>query len=530
MLATHSGRHIARRFAAASRSGGLSGRCSAVLGTGHTHARFYTTQNGANSVSTLLSRRKLVLLGSAGLLFASYSLWAHRPIGLDAVDGIRHYTNKSSNSGDTITLLSDDAVDKKLRAMQQSYNVTRGKGVVRYDVAQLPSNNPIEDNHVEQVITVPAKQGEDDLYFFGIFDGHSGPFTSAKLSRDMVRYVAKQLSPLVTGDAHGSSAEVDTAISSAFVQLDNDIVQESFRNLFKDPSQENMASLLPAISGSCALLSLYNSSDKSLKVAVTGDSRALIGSVDAQGNWTTRALSTDQTGDNAAEVQRIQEEHPGEPNAVCRGRVLGCLQPSRAFGDYRYKVNSVDGHKLNELPDHVKVYFRSVPRDLLTPPYVTARPEVTTTAIDNSTKFMVMGSDGLFELLTNEEIAGLVVRWSEKYMSKSATVPQTLPAVSDLSDDKEAQRPAFRYKKSAQNNSAYILEDANVATHLIRNALSAGGQKSYVSTLASIPEPMSRKYRDDLTVTVVFFGDEATGPAGTLVLNPEATTPPAPRL
>ena len=346
----------------------------------------------------------------------------------------------------------------------------------------------------------------------------------------MVRYVAKQLSPLVTGDARGTSAEVDTAISTAFVQLDNDIVQESFRNLFKDPSQENMASLLPAISGSCALLSLYNSSDKSLKVAVTGDSRALIGSVDAQGNWTTRALSTDQTGDNIAEVQRIQEEHPGEPNAVRRGRVLGCLQPSRAFGDYRYKVNSVDGHKLNELPDHVKVYFRSEPRDLLTPPYVTARPEVTTTAIDNSTKFMVMGSDGLFELLTNEEIAGLVVRWSEKYMNKSATVAQTLPTVSDLSDDKEAQRPAFRYKKSAQNNSAYLLEDANVATHLIRNALSAGGQKSYVSTLASIPEPMSRKYRDDLTVTVVFFGDEAAGPAGTLVLNPDATTPPAPRL
>ena len=477
-----------------------------------------------------------VLLGGSGLLFLSCS-WLYKagPIALDSIDGIKHYSTKVNNKSDSITLLTDEEINKKLRGLEQSYIVNRNKGIQRYDISQLPSNNPIEDNHIEQVITVPtSKTEEDDLYFFGIFDGHSGPFTSAKLSKDMVRYVAKQLSPFYNIDkkTSGTSAEVDNAINNAFVQLDQDIVQQSFKQLFKEPTQENMVNVLPAISGSCALLSLYSSKDNTLKVAVTGDSRALVGGIDENNQWFVQALSIDQTGDNMDEVTRIQKEHPGEPNAVRRGRVLGCLQPSRAFGDYRYKLKDVDGQKLSDLPDYVKVYFRSEPRDLLTPPYVTAKPEITTTEIKSNIKFMVMGSDGLFELLTNEEIVGLVAKWQEQYMPQNINrqISSTLPQVKDITEDKSSQRPAFRYKKGENSNTAsFLLEDSNVATHLIRNALSAGGQKQYVSTLASIPSPMSRKYRDDLTVTVAFFG-ESEKKDGSLEVNNEATTPPKAKL
>lgn len=49
-----------------------------------------------------------------------------------------------------------------------------------------------------------------------------------------------------------------------------------------------------------------------------------------------------------------------------------------------------------------------------------------------------------------------------------------------------------------------------------------------VSALVSIPSPMSRRYRDDLTVTVAFFGDSGTpstvSNATSIVMNPEATT------
>lgn len=292
---------------------------------------------------------------------------------------------------------------------------------------------------------------------------------------------------------------------------------------------------MPAISGSCALLTMYDSSSHTIKCAVTGDSRALLASQDASGKWTVKPLSVDQTADNPDEVARIRAEHPDEPGAVRNGRVLGSLQPSRAFGDYRYKIKELAGKTVHDLPSHLKVYFRREPRDFKTPPYVTAEPVVTTTEVDANAKFMVLGSDGLFELLSNEDIAGLVVKWME---NKNSTMPSSkaslnsIPPVLDLSPHKEPRRPIFTQRSGQSASPECILDDSNAATHLIRNALSAGGSKEYVSTLVSIPSPMSRKYRDDLTVTVIFFGNE-TDPAkvdGKLLPNYEATSPPKAKL
>ena len=430
---------------------------------------------------------------------------------------------RDKSDGEPVTLLSDKEVNARLRANQQSYLVNKGTGIYRYDISQLPSNNPIEDNHSEQILQLKSSSSSEndnpnDLYFFGIYDGHGGPFTSTKLSHALIPHVAKSL----IKNGHN-----DTTIQDSFVQLDHEIVIQSFKNLFADPmSKENIQNIMPAISGACCLLSIYDSQTQDLKVAVTGDSRALVIGQDPQNEWYVKSCSIDQTGDNPEEVERIRNEHPKEPNVIARGRILGSLQPSRAFGDYRYKVKEIDGQSLSSLPDYLKLYLRAQPRNFLTPPYVTAKPEITTTKIDDKVKLMVMGSDGLFELLTNEEIAALSIKWLEQNQGKLKDTK--LPVVKDISTHQDSQRDAFRYKDS-KNKSAdkpqYLMEDSNIATYLIRNALSAGGRKEYVSTLVSIPSPVSRKYRDDLTVTVVFFGkDNNTKATGKIVLNQDATT------
>ncbi|SCU88224.1 LADA_0E08922g1_1 [Lachancea dasiensis] len=448
---------------------------------------------------------------AAGSLVLSYAVWNQQLVSSESVKGIKQFSSQPDGSGsealNTITLLSENQVTQRLRQLDQSFYVQRGQGILRYDTAQLPSNSPIEDSHVEQVITVPGlKAGKDtDLYFFGIFDGHGGPYTSAKLAQSLVPYVAHKLGQVYGSDPgaveQASSAAVDAAMTSAFLGLDRDLIFGSLGKLLQEPSKQTLVSALPAISGSCALLTMFDSHNSILKCAVTGDSRALLGCQDANGQWSVKPLSVDQTGDNIDEVNRIRNEHPGEPGAVRNGRVLGSLQPSRAFGDHRYKVKEVGGKSFRDLPDHLKVYFRREPRDCKTPPYVTAEPVITTTPVDSNARFMVLASDGLFELLENDQIMKLVVSWMDK--------------------EKNTQ------SKPLSHPSNYLLEDKNAATHLIRNALSAGGQRDYVSTLVSIPSPMSRKYRDDLTVTVVFFGDEAdpTSTSGQLILNPDATAP-----
>ncbi|CDO95451.1 unnamed protein product [Kluyveromyces dobzhanskii CBS 2104] len=495
---------------------------------------------------------KYAVIGGALVLGYSYLT---NYVSSDTINGIKYYssgegfkTGKPESSSTSnpntnmISLLNDSQVESILHKSEESYFVNRGKGILRYDVSQLPSNAPIEDNRVEQIITVPSDSSEtlEDLYFFGIFDGHGGPYTAAKLSQDLVPYVAHRLGQIYGKGADFLTSEaIDEAITQGYLQLDNDIVYGSLGKLFEDPTKENLIESLPAVSGACSLLSMFDSNNCTLKVAVTGDSRAILVKQSDDGAWTVKSLSTDQTGDNAQEVERIRQEHPDEPNCVRQGRVLGSLQPSRAFGDYRYKVKEVNGKTVYDLPDHLKIYFRREPKDLLTPPYVTAKPELTTTSVDSNTKFMVLGSDGLFELLSNDEIAGLVVKWMESHqvVKNHKTIKQQspygkLPKLEDISPDKEAQRPAFRYQNTnkSDSKSEYLMEDENVATHLIRNALSGGGNKEYVSTLVSIPPSKSRRYRDDLTVTVVFFGEETEGINGKLELNHKATKPEEPKL
>jgi len=227
-----------------------------------------------------------------------------------------------------------------------------------------------------------------------------------------------------------------------------------------------------ANSGSCALLSFYDSQSKLLRVACTGDSRAILGRRSDAGGWKAIPLSVDQTAKNADEVARLRKEHPGEENVVRNGRVLGQLEPSRAFGDAAYKWTR-ETH--SQLRQH-RLFVRSQSPALLTPPYVTAEPVVTTTKVEpEKGDFMVLATDGLWDMLSVDEVVGLVGKWV----------------------DNKA--------KPGKINDKFTIQDKNAATHLARNAL-GGGDENYVSALLTIPSPQSRRFRDDITVQVVFFG------------------------
>jgi pyruvate dehydrogenase phosphatase len=85
-----------------------------------------------------------------------------------------------------LEMLTPEQATQKLRRNEESYLVGRGRGVVRYDVVQSPSNDPIEDDHTEQIVEVPQIAGEDesssDWMFWGVFDGHSYVFDAVTSS------------------------------------------------------------------------------------------------------------------------------------------------------------------------------------------------------------------------------------------------------------------------------------------------------------------------------------------------------------
>ena len=86
----------------------------------------------------------------------------------------------TDDSGRTVLeMLTPEQATQRLRHNQESYLVNRGQGVVRFDLAQLASNSPIEDDHAEKIIGIPqgitaTQDGStsSDWMFWGVFDGH----------------------------------------------------------------------------------------------------------------------------------------------------------------------------------------------------------------------------------------------------------------------------------------------------------------------------------------------------------------------
>lgn len=331
------------------------------------------------------------------------------------------------------------------------------------------------------------------------------------MRQTLISFVARELNETYKAAASNSSVllptpeSIDAAIKKGFVRLDHEIVNESVEKVMKTNSKRVAAELLaPALSGSCALLAFYDSHSKMLRIACTGDSRAVLGRRVSSGKWSAVPLSEDQTGSTESEVRRLRQEHPGEDNVVRNGRILGNLEPSRAFGDAFYKWKRQTQDKIK------RQFFGRSPHQLLkTPPYVTAEPVVTSTEVEpHRGDFVVLATDGLWEMLSNEEVVGLVGQWVESQRAAKSNdgakswlqswfnSEGSLPIETKTSDALTGQRAPIRQQQYniSPNSNRFVVEDKNAATHLVRNAL-GGKDKDMVCALLTLPSPYSRRYR-----------------------------------
>lgn len=368
----------------------------------------------------------------------------------------------------------------------------------KYDVSELPSLG--EDATCHGFV--------DGYECWGIFDGHSGWCCSNYVSQNLLSYIQKSfddkrkkkwLQIFTNGKIELSNEDTDKAISNGFTTLDNSIISAPLNALKANDPNLAAASLPIALNGSCAMLAMYEPIKKILKVALVGDSRAVLGQQDSSGTWHAKNLTFDQTGATESEIKRIRSEHPLDPpSIVSRGRVLG-YQPSRTFGDAVTKWSNEDQSKLNEL------FWINRHHPLLkSPPYLTARPEITTTSLDvNKPTFLVLGCDGLFEWLTNKQVVELVGEYLQKEQIIPCAKANGSVNVQDNSNDNSA-KDYMRPKSLGWPALQHTVEDTNTGTHLIRNAL-GGADFTKVSLLLSIPSPLSRRHRDDITCTVIYF-------------------------
>lgn len=395
---------------------------------------------------------------------------------------------------------------------------------------QLGSNVPCEDVWSSGAFTFFEDKTKDWVEW-AIFDGHAGPRTAEFLKEHLPSVVGQMLwetkcmdRPYVPNDGY-----TVTTIQKAFEGMDKSIVDSASKTLQAGgPLTDLVAESAAAFSGSCALLALYDPVRSILRVANTGDSRAVLGRWDhASNRYIAMPMSVDQTGFNEAEVERIRREHPDEDVVDPKtGRVHG-IAVSRAFGDSRWKWTE----------DLVQLAYEKIwgpkPRPngvIKTPPYLTAQPEVMETKVQTGERpdFLIMASDGLWDNMSSEDAVTCVQMWLDKHkptnfleeqikkapswnewLTLGAPAPSKLPtfsSASDLAGDDDTyfdeEEGAMKWRVSPKH---FVVEDEHCGVHLVKNAL-GGKRRDLFTGVMTVQAPLSRNVRDDITVHVIFFG------------------------
>jgi pyruvate dehydrogenase phosphatase len=226
----------------------------------------------------------------------------------------------------------------------------------------------------------------------------------------------------------------------------------------------------------------------------------VVGSLSETDTWVAKKLTNEHNSDNNREVKRILANHPEtEHHHIIKGdRLLGMLAPLRAFGDFKFKWprSTIEETLGGVLGEH------AVPANYKTPPYLTAVPEVTYHRLTPRDKFLILGSDGLWDMMTPMQVVRLVgEHMSGKVCLSPLHLTQPNIPLEEIAMVLKKRQESMRLKPN----------DGNAATHLIRSALGGtayGVDHGRLSQMLTIPQDMVRMFRDDITITVIFFEDE----------------------
>lgn len=429
--------------------------------------------------------------------------------------------------------LSPQEVTDRLRQNEYTQEFSSSGSMKSFDSNQLSSNNPIEDTRSEARCLLTAGM------LFGVFDGHGGAACAQVIAKRLFNYITVCLLPSdLLKEYHQSEPKqkllepyndklqfyedlqqlYDTSFKNFVEELANekkikeefqmkDALIKAFLKLDEDLSKEgklmnngevNKRTLSVAMSGAVACVAHIDGPH--LHVANVGDCQAVIGVLGEGNTWTAKKLTDEHNADNISELNRIIKEHPPseKDTVISSDRLLGQLAPLRAIGDFRYKWSR------EELTKHaVPTYGENViAPHYHTPPYLTSCPDVTYHRLRPKDKFLVIASDGLWDLVSPLQAVRLV---GEHMSGKVTLSPFKLPnanmTLNDINEALQQRKEVLKLKPI----------DKNASTHLIRNALGGseyGLSHAKLSQMLSLPQSIVRLVRDDITITVIYFDSD----------------------
>eukprot|EP00929_Paragymnodinium_shiwhaense_P034820 TRINITY_DN18902_c0_g1_i1.p1 TRINITY_DN18902_c0_g1~~TRINITY_DN18902_c0_g1_i1.p1 ORF type:complete len:406 (+),score=75.64 TRINITY_DN18902_c0_g1_i1:127-1344(+) len=252
--------------------------------------------------------------------------------------------------------------------------------------ATVGANTPCSE---DTIATRLGQKGEGD--FFGVWDGHGGSAAS--------RFAADALLEHAAGFLLAGSA-ADSALHEAHRETE-DSLRELCWQLCSAQGQWRMAAV-----GACSLVVHLSQDRAKVTIANAGDCRAVLGVERGIGVYAAKPLSRDHNSREKEEQIRVAAEHPGEPDILHRASPSAWylkqrLQPTRSLGDFYMKEARFNSDSLGRVKINSKY----------TPPYVHWQPELKTHEISGGDSFIILGTDGLWDELGNQQ-AVEIVAWA----------------------------------------------------------------------------------------------------------------------
>lgn len=217
---------------------------------------------------------------------------------------------------------------------------------------------------INEYKNIVIKNGEEyelinNIKILSVFDGHGGYLTSSYLKSNLNKRLIRNLN-------------CKNNKTNRQYKTNHNLIIQKIKNTFWEIDIELYKYLGKDMSGSTAIVCLIIN-DLDLYSINLGDSRLLLGKDDG----ILKILSFDHKPNHLGELIRINENG----GFIVNNRIQGILALSRSFGDFEFKI----GKNLYETA-------------------VIVEPEIIIHELESKDKFLLLGSDGLFEIFNNSQI------------------------------------------------------------------------------------------------------------------------------
>ena len=263
--------------------------------------------------------------------------------------------------------------------------------------AQLGANYPCEDTFFIQNITLLNYEG----IFLSIFDGHGGDKLSKYSNLLLYPYFLERFNMNIFEQS--LNKRIVLSLKQAYEKIEHEFIKIAFNEKLKNNYAYSQV-------GTCAISAIII--NKKIFVANLGDSKARLFYLNNKylktGNSTSeikiKKLSKVFNIRKKSEQIIYKKKFPEDKDIIkCYDHrscyVKGVLQPTRTLGDYSLKYLYFNLNNLNDAFLYERIYNG---------PYISSVPDIRIMDMKNNFRYLIMGTDGLWDVVKSREIASLI--------------------------------------------------------------------------------------------------------------------------